>query len=239
MDEITSLFGNLARLFAFIGGGITTIAVCYAGILWMTSGGDPQKTSQARTALFAAIGGAVIVGIAFLVPRILGETVVEPVGGTLGGVQQAQDCDGILRSQLVFQTNANNATRFNQLITQIQTTRAEDCAAEVWDPEVVDLTLSTVASSPTGYPTLYAAGTNIPSSCYMPYPGSLPTLAGQGVPDSFKNGATGTPTSHLHPTPRRDSQGNILVHFHKDKPPSDSAPCWFHNGRLGVWVSGP
>ena len=227
MDEITSLFGNLARLFAFIGGGITTIAVCYAGILWMTSGGDPQKTSQARTALFAAIGGAVIVGIAFLVPRILGETVVEPVGGTLGGVQQSQDCDGILRSQLVFQTNANNAQRFNQLITQIQTTRAEDCAAEIWDPNVVNYPYT-----PTGGSTATANG-----GCYVD---AKLEVGGQPVPSTWlSNSITTSATPEPPASSRRDAQRNILVHFDSGKLPSDSAPCWFHNGRLGVWVSGP
>lgn len=33
MDEISTIFGSLSRLLAIVGGGISTVAVCYAGIL--------------------------------------------------------------------------------------------------------------------------------------------------------------------------------------------------------------
>ena len=91
---------NVARLLAVVGGGISAIAFCYAGILWMTASGDPQKMGQARTAIFGAIGGLVIVGVAFMAPRIISEFVIEPAGGQVIGSDGGVSCDGILRAQL-------------------------------------------------------------------------------------------------------------------------------------------
>ena len=68
MQELATVMSNIARLLAIVGGGLSAIAVCYAGILWMTASGDPQKMGQARMALMGAVGGLVIVGVAFIVP---------------------------------------------------------------------------------------------------------------------------------------------------------------------------
>ena len=106
MDEITTILGSLSRLMAIVGGGISTVAICYAGILWMTSSGDPQNMSKARMALMGRVGGLIIVGIAFIIPRIIGETVIEPVGGNIGGTESSQNCDEILRNQFFFRRNA-------------------------------------------------------------------------------------------------------------------------------------
>ena len=109
MDELASIFNNVARLVAIVGGGISTVALCYAGIMWMTASGDPQKMGQARMALMGAIGGLVIVGIAFIVPRIVSQAIIEPVGGVALGGEAGADCDQVLKNQLVFQRGASTA----------------------------------------------------------------------------------------------------------------------------------
>ena len=47
--------------------------------------------------LMGAVGGLIIAGVAFIVPRVISETVVEPVGGTVGGTEAGRNCDGVLR----------------------------------------------------------------------------------------------------------------------------------------------
>ena len=96
MTELSTLMENVARLLAVLGGGISAIAFCYAGILWMTASGDPQKMGQARTAIFGAVGGLVIVGIAFMAPRIISEFVIEPAGGQVMAGDAGVSCDALL-----------------------------------------------------------------------------------------------------------------------------------------------
>ena len=137
MDELASIFNNVARLVAIVGGGISTVALCYADIMWMTASGDPQKMGQARMALMGAIGGLVIVGIAFIVPRIVSQAVIEPVGGVALGGEAGADCDQVLKNQLVFQRGASTAANMNVVIAQLQAQR-DECTSETWNPVVND-----------------------------------------------------------------------------------------------------
>ena len=69
--------------------------------------GRSSEGGQARLALMGAIAGLVIVGIAFIVPRIISQAVIEPVGGVALGSDVGLNCDSVLRSQLVFQRGAS------------------------------------------------------------------------------------------------------------------------------------
>ena len=84
MDEITILGGSLTRLIAIVGGSVSGVCIAYAGLMWMMSQGDPQNASKARMGLFGSIIGLIIVGSAFVIPRIISQTVIEPVGGHRG-----------------------------------------------------------------------------------------------------------------------------------------------------------
>ena len=137
MEELATIMGNVARLLAIVGGGLSAVAVCYAGIMWMTASGDPNKMGQARMALMGAVGGLVIVGIAFIVPRIISQAVIEPVGGVSLQSDVGLDCDRVLRNQLIFQRGASTAAKMNVVIRQIQAQR-DECTSESWDPTVND-----------------------------------------------------------------------------------------------------
>lgn len=63
--------GEAQRLISDINGILTTIAIVLvtigwtiAGILWLTSGGNPTKTTLAKQALMAAIFGTIAVVLA-------------------------------------------------------------------------------------------------------------------------------------------------------------------------------
>ena len=101
---------------------------------------------QARTALIGAIGGLVVVGIAFIVPRVISQAVIEPVGGVSLQSDTGFDCDQTLRQQLVFQRGASTSSNINEIIAQIQATRSE-CPTDVWNPLSADGAGDTIALS--------------------------------------------------------------------------------------------
>ena len=82
MDDISNIMGNITRLLALVGGGLAAVAIAYAGIQWMTASGDPQKMAQVRMGVIGAVGGLILVGVAFIIPRVVSQLVVEPAGGS-------------------------------------------------------------------------------------------------------------------------------------------------------------
>ena len=220
MDEITTIFGSLSRLLAIVGGGISTVAVCYAGILWMTSSGDPQNMSKARMALMGAVGGLIIVGVAFIVPRIIGETVVEPVGGNIGGTDAGQNCDDVLQNQFVFQRNASTESALNAVISVIQNQRVDQCSVDVWNPTVVDDGDGTASG--------------VATKC-----GLKQKIGVQDVPSGLQKDSSQTDNSHADAVVRynsgRDRDNNIIIHWHADQKPTDDTDCWMYVSRLSTW----
>ena len=227
MDELASIFNNVARLVAIVGGGISTVALCYAGIMWMTASGDPQKMGQARMALMGAIGGLVIVGIAFIVPRIISQAVIEPVGGVALGGEAGADCDQVLKNQLVFQRGASTAANMNVVIAQLQAQR-DECTSETWNPVVDDK-----GYIPQTTPAL--------SGCFATADASKETAS-----VIVEVGDTRVPRS-LHDendlekvvrkTSGRDSNNNIIVYWGDSiaKRPTDASSCWLYVSRIRIW----
>ena len=219
MDELTTIFGSLSRLMAIVGGGISTVAICYAGILWMTSSGDPQNMSKARMALMGAVGGLIIVGIAFIIPRIIGETVIEPVGGNIGGTESSQNCDEILRNQFIFQRNASTVPSLNAVIANLQNQRVDQCSVDVWDPHV---------------------GTKAEVELAAPTAGCKKSQIGQqDVPSGLQISTDDSVTDYANAryTSGRDRDNNIIVHWSHadDEKPTDNAKCWLYVERLSTW----
>ena len=123
------VYGKTADLRLFQGYIIGQKALFYEVIRsWRACPGG-----MARNALFGAIGGMIIVGVAFMVPRLISETVIEPSGGASLGGSSVTSCDQVFKNQLVRNQAAGSGARMNQIKVQVQQ-RQEECAAEVWDP---------------------------------------------------------------------------------------------------------
>ena len=120
MEEMANLINNVARFLAFGIGGVSVIVFIYAGFLFMTASGDPQKTGQARQALMGAFIGLIITGAAFVLPRIISQAIIEPAGGVSIVTEGQVACDSLLEDQLVAQRGANSAARMNEVIRLIQ-----------------------------------------------------------------------------------------------------------------------
>ena len=227
MEELGSVMGNVARLVAMVGGGLSAIAVCYAGILWMTSGGDPQKAGQARLALMGAIAGLVIVGIAFIVPRIISQAVIEPVGGVALQSDIGLNCDAVLRSQLVFQRGASTTTNMAVVVRQIQAQRQE-CPPDVWNPIVTDPSAAASAEKCWNLASTAAAG-------FTGTAGSAGKVGASQVPRGLRIG--NADTGLVRALSGRDSDNNIIVYWTETVAgrPSDGAKCWLYVARLRTW----
>ena len=217
--------GNIARLVVFIGGGFSAIAICYAGFLWMTSAGDPQKSGQARLALFSAVGGLVIMGIAFIVPRIISQAVIEPVGGVSLQSDVGLDCDQVLRNQLVFQRGAGTESNMNAVVSQIQAQRQE-CPPDVWDPTIIDM--PTTASAEMCWNQTAAVATGVASTG-----GSAGKVGASQVPRGLRHG--NVDSGLVRAKSGRDSDNNIIVYWNATSRPSDGAKCWLYVSRLRTW----
>ena len=225
MDELSSIFNNLGLLVAIVGGGISVVSVGYAGIMWMTASGDPQKMSQAKMAVIGAIGGLVIVGIAFIVPRIISQTIIEPVGGVSLQTDAGTNCDQVLRNQFVFQRGASTLDRMNVVIAQIQAQR-DNCTSETWNPQVDDTTVQ----QPFG-----AAGSCIGTAEPSDEDAWAAVEIGDtGVPRSLHDeNDAGQP---VRSTSGRDSDNNIIVYWgNEDNRPTDDSKCWLYVSRLRIW----
>ena len=235
MEELSTIFTNGGRLLAAVAGGLSILTLCYAGIMWMTASGDPNKMGQARTAVLGSIGGLVIAGIAFIVPGIISRTIIEPAGGTSLSVDAGFDCDATLRQQLVFQRGASTADNMNEIISQLQATRQE-CPTDVWNPEVNDATgvLDTSANEcfsatelgvvdlDVATPTAVVAVTNA-------------EVGDQKVPRGLRS--QNNDIGNIRQTSGRDSDNNIIVYWSAEdsERPSDGASCWLYVDRLRSW----
>ena len=229
MDELASIMNSVARLLAIVAGGVSVVAFCYAGILWMTASGDPGKMGQARAALMGAIGGLIIVGIAFIVPRVISQVVIEPVGGVALQSDTGLDCDTVLRQQLIFQRAASTDEKMDAVVAQIQSQRSE-CQSDVWDPDINDGATAGAAAYGTG--TCFG-GSAVPAATAVDQ-GGLKVGQDQLVPRGLRE--QNDERRRVRLTSGRDADNNIIVYWGTpDKRPSDNATCWLYVSRLRTW----
>lgn len=216
MEALVQMFGGAATLIAVLGGAMATIFFAWAGIQWMMASGDPQKIGQARMALIGAAIGLVIVGAAFIVPEVISERIIEPAGGTAIENSAGLSCDRVLKNQLVFQRAASTVDRMNAVIKQIQAQRNE-CAADIWAPAILD-------------------APSAASADYCNWGTAHDKIGDTDVPRGLhRGGSTAAVENNVRLNSSRDAENNVIVHFDKDKRPTDSAKCWLYSSRLRTW----
>ena len=216
MDPGFLLIDNFARLVAILGIMISTPLFAWAGYLWMTSMGDPNRAAAARNAFISVGIGLVIIGCAFIIPSVIGESVVAPSGGIVYERDSGINCDGILREHLVANHQASDAARINFIIQRIQA-RFEDCTDLFWTP---------VARNDRGHIEGCFDGSTQDS------------ISGVAVPRGLKRGGSVVSVSG------RDARNNVIVHWRSSPGegltglPSDSSICWMYVDATGSWVEG-
>ena len=229
MEELATIFNNVGMLVAALAGGISLVMFGFAGIQYMTAQGDPQGMSKAKMSVIGAVVGLAIAGLAFVMPGIISRLIVEPAGGAnVSGDSVGDNCDQLLRNQLVFQRGASTAGRMNEVIRQIQAQR-DNCVSELWSPAATDATgTATVICDHDGDPF------TPPKPC--PTAGSHTscgtTIGEQTVPRGL------APDNTVRTESGRDSSNNIIIYFDLTSLPSDSAMCWLYVSRLNNWSEG-
>ncbi len=225
MEEMANLINNVARFLAFGIGGVSVIVFIYAGFLFMTASGDPQKTGQARQALMGAFIGLIITGAAFVLPRIISQAIIEPAGGVSIVTEGQVACDSLLEDQLVAQRGANSAARMNEVIRLIQ--NRQECSADIWSP--------LVGAAFTGSYVVTASHSDTANGCYQTaITATDDALIGQTeVPIGLRTGrsAAALPVNRAF----RDESNNIVVYFLESAKPSDESICWLYSSRLRSW----
>ena len=233
-----SIGTNIATLIAIGVSVVSGIIVAFAGFQYATASGDPQKVQLAKGSFIGAFIGLIIASLAFIGPRIVTDMVIKPVGGVAMETQVGQNCDNILRNQLIFQRGASTDARMQVVIAQIQS-QQQECTSDVWDPEVINMEDAVAAGT-------VAVGSPNKGQCYLAAGGFTTTKADDDVGD-IKIGDQSLPASLLRSTgadknfPRttsgRDSENNIIVYWADDvaKRPSDAASCWLYYARLRAW----
>ena len=219
MEELSTIFNNVGILVAALAGGISLVMFGFAGIQYMTAQGDPQGMSKAKMSVIGAVVGLAIAGLAFVMPGIISRLIVEPAGGqNVAGDSVGDNCDQLLKNQLVFQRGASTAGRMNEVIRQIQATR-DNCVSELWNPKVGDDADSDVSGCFTTWPS-YGDDP----------PGKIGDLT---IPRGLYSGTTAT--SLLRRTSGRDADNNIFAMWVDGNEPSDASQCWMFVSRLNNW----
>ena len=209
MDQILDLVGNATTVMVAIGAALGGVFIVYCGYLFMSSLGDPHKVAQARGAGVGVVIGLVIMGMSFLIPTFVSDTIVEPAGGVSVQSRNSVDCDELFRDLLVGNSTINTPERMNNAIGQIRASN-DQCPQELWDPDVSD---SVVAGD----------------ECQD----STGVLNGVTLPTSLREGG---PTGEVNNDTYR-SRGGMVIYFGPLKRPSDGAPCWVYIARLRTWLS--
>ena len=229
MQELMTIGTAIATVVAVLVGVVVTIVVAYAGFMYATAAGDPQKTGIAKNAFVGAFIGLIIASVAFIGPRIITDMVIKPVGGVAIESEIGLNCDGILRNQLVFQRGASTKDRMNTVIAQIQS-QNEDCSSDVWAPDVVDHG---------------GTGDDATGMCFSSTAGTA--FAGKDDAEDWMVGDQSIAEGLLRKdasdkyaprtTSGRDSDNNVIVYWSEEVAdrPSDGASCWLYFARLRSW----
>ena len=230
MQELMTIGTAIATVVAVLVGVVVTIVVAYAGFMYATAAGDPQKTGIAKNAFVGAFIGLIIASVAFIGPRIITDMVIKPVGGVAIESEIGLNCDGILRNQLVFQRGASTKDRMNTVIAQIQS-QNEDCSSDVWAPDVVDYEEADGTVVATGQCFKSSANETFTAAEAEKWIVGDQTIA-EGL---LRKDTAGKFVPRK--TSGRDSDNNVIVYWAVEVAdrPSDGASCWLYFARLRSW----
>ena len=231
-----SIGTNIATLIAIGVSVVSGIVVAFAGFQYATASGDPQKVQLAKGSFIGAFIGLIIASLAFIGPRIVTDMVIKPVGGVAMETQVGQNCDNILRNQLIFQRAASTADRMDVVIAQIQS-QQQECASDVWDPDATDMADPAAATGIIA-PAVASGQCFTAAGGFAASATAEPKVGDQKLPDSLIR-KFGTANNLVSPrsTSGRDSDNNIIVYWPSDvsNRPSDAASCWLYYARLRTW----
>ncbi|MBI5728214.1 MAG: hypothetical protein HY984_00485 [Candidatus Magasanikbacteria bacterium] len=87
---IAQIIGQLLYVALGLSGTLLLIMFIWAGVLWMTAGGDPKAVEKARGMIFNAVIGLLIIGLSFVLTGFVLEQLSKVVGGATTPVTGTQ-----------------------------------------------------------------------------------------------------------------------------------------------------
>jgi NADH:ubiquinone oxidoreductase subunit 6 (subunit J) len=73
LTGLNNIFANVVSIAIGLGGIVFFIMFVIGGFNYLTSGGNPQTTEGAKKTLTYAIGGLVLIALAFLILRLISD----------------------------------------------------------------------------------------------------------------------------------------------------------------------
>ena len=235
MDPGFLLIENFGRFVAMVGILASVPLFAWAGWMYMSSMGDPNRSASARNSVVCVCVGIVIIGCAFLIPGMVSDAVVAPVGGVTFEVEGTVNCDQILRDHLVLNREASNAYRINFVVQRIQA-KFDECRKETWNPSA--------RVEPDGMRSIQQSEPwQVFPGCYTGS-GGQNYVAGVPVPPGLPGG-TSRGSEFASEWSGRDAYNNIIVHWSQFIAggserglPSDSSVCWLYISSIDDWIEG-
>ncbi|MFA6146520.1 MAG: pilin [Patescibacteria group bacterium] len=77
--DLPTSIGRIAKIVLGLCGLILTILLIAGGVMWMTSGGDEKKISQAKALMLSAVVGLVIIVLSYAITLFLLNSLKAPV----------------------------------------------------------------------------------------------------------------------------------------------------------------
>ncbi len=71
LSNLTYVFGRIVSILIPIGGIVLFVMLIIGGFYFITSSGDPRKVEGAKSTITYAIGGIVLLALAFLIIQII------------------------------------------------------------------------------------------------------------------------------------------------------------------------
>ena len=217
LDGIIQVLGGLVNLLRGLGGVVAVVFLIYAGYLFMSSAGDPQKDARAKGAVIGVVVGLVLIGTSYMVPEAISDTVIEPAGGEAIVVDSGRSCDQHLRRRLGSNPQAYDVGRVQRVIVGIQT-QVSGCNEESWSPLVHS----------------GSALLQVKSVCGAQENSGVFLMSGVPISQSLFSGSAAGNMKAV----ARNSAGDIFLIFDDASPPGDGSRCWYYSSSFNAWMSG-
>lgn len=79
VSTIPELIGNMIDFILPVIAAVAVLMVIYGGVLYITSGGDPEKTGKAKKTLLWAVLGVMVVVLAYAIVVTLNNIAVDKI----------------------------------------------------------------------------------------------------------------------------------------------------------------
>ena len=232
--EVSAIYFSDFFLLVFVGACIVSVLCLGVGLYLFLGGGSPWS-GRIRRVLFGLLVFALLAGV-----LIASLAIYDSLKGSRAN---PQDCDDMLRRELVLSRGADVRKWMNRWVGEIQADN-DRCAPEFWNPEIDD------GNYWLGPRSDWIAAHRMDAAYYRSLPRCFsntdPSVSADRFPSMAKVGDLSVPFSLydkslgdrvVRATSGRDSNNNIIVYWSAapGRGPADGSICWLYVSRFKFW----